>query len=336
MSQAHRAPNSQAGTRVQTLPCETKGSKGKEYGSNPQEWGKSRERDSFQLYLAEGFQNLKTAEVQHNTGLGSPLPTHSLPREDSMRPRATSPALAILDGSAPGSARLRPSSPSVVTSCGSAGRGRRWRPWGSPCDWRGVSGAEPGTNVGGGGRVVPCRPRGRVGQAPRPRTRLSLALAPVATDVDAPGLGRGLDALDWSWDPLCVHMDCPGVQHSSPPPVCIRRHTLYTRSLGWHGLLCVQRRVKLSECPTPSSGRLPALPVLTRSYTVSPPSLTQPGHAARSHQTPSNLGTNAMVTSTTTSLVYILGIFPDCGAPPGTEKVLYNPFAVVLERRLHN
>lgn len=59
-----------------------------------------------------------------------------------------------------------------------------------------MSGAETGTDVGGGGRVVPWRPRGRVGQAPRPRTRLPLALAPVATDVDAPGLGRGLDALD--------------------------------------------------------------------------------------------------------------------------------------------
>lgn len=116
MSQAHRALNSQAGTRDQILPCETKGSKGKEYGSNPQEWGESRERDSFQLYLAEGFQNLKTAEVQHNTGLGSPLPTHSLPREDSTRPRATSLALAILDGPAPGSARPRPSTAAPLSS----------------------------------------------------------------------------------------------------------------------------------------------------------------------------------------------------------------------------
>lgn len=89
-------------------------------------------------------------------------------------------------------------------------------------------------------------------------------------------------------------MDYSGAQHSSPPLVCIRRHTLYTLSLDGHGLLCVQRRVKLSSSdrPTPSSDRLHALLVLTRSYTVFAPSLTQPGHAARSHQTPSHLCTN--------------------------------------------
>ena len=54
-----------------------------------------------------------------------------------------------------------------------------------------MSGAEAGTDVGGGGGGVPY-PRGAWGsQAPRPGTRLSLALAPVAADVAAPGAGEG-------------------------------------------------------------------------------------------------------------------------------------------------
>lgn len=134
-------------------------------------------------------------------------------------------------------------------------------------------------------------------------------------------------------------MDYSGAQHSSPPLVCIRRHTLYTLSLDGHGLLCVQRRVKLSSSdrPTPSSDRLHALLVLTRSYTVFAPSLTQPGHAARSHQTPSHLCTNGHPSLPPQPRLYTYwGYFLPVVSLPGTEKVLYKNPAVVLERRLHD
>lgn len=87
-------------------------------------------------------------------------------------------------------------SPSVVISCGSAGKGRRWRRWGNLCGWKGVSAAETGTEEGGEGGGVPCRNRGGgAAQAPRPGARLCPALAPVTVDVAAPGLRVGACSL---------------------------------------------------------------------------------------------------------------------------------------------
>lgn len=102
-------------------------------------------------------------------------------------------------------------SPSVVISCGSVGKGRRWRRWGNLCGWRGVSAAEARTKEGGGGGGVPCRNRGGgAAQAPRPGARLSLRLASVTVDVLASGSRVG------ACDPLDRHSDDFSVRVNSP------------------------------------------------------------------------------------------------------------------------
>lgn len=179
----------------------------------------------------------------------------------------------------------------------------------------------PGTDVGRGGReclVV----QGASGPSSETPDRLSLALAPVATPMSMRRAWGGKLTLLTAPQRarFCLHMDYSGAQHSSPPLVCIRRYTLYT--LSWVGTACFAFRACQAEqfgqthAQFGQTTRLARIDASIHSVCV----FTHPaGTRSAFHQTPSHLCTNA----TTTSLVYVLGIFPACGVSPRYEKVLY-------------
>lgn len=150
-------------------------------------------------------------------------------------------------------------SPSVVISCGSAGKGRRWRRWGNLCGWRGVSARRPVPRRAEGVGGVPCPSRGgKAAQARRLGARLSLALAPVTVDIAAPGLRVGAcSLLTLILRPLlCPLRLSRGTAHVDT--TCPRSQTGAAHALpSWHGGRGVQSPVNPGrKHHTPSLPRL--------------------------------------------------------------------------------
>lgn len=89
--QVHRALNSQAGTRGQTLPCETKVSKGKEYGSNPRNGARVGKGTLFNYTWPRDFKILRLLKCSTRQASEAHDP-YTRPREDSRGPE---PPLAL-------------------------------------------------------------------------------------------------------------------------------------------------------------------------------------------------------------------------------------------------
>lgn len=147
----------------------------------------------FQLYLAEGFLNLKTAEVKQDWPSEAHYP-HTLYLKKTRRGPDPPLLLAI---PAPGSASLSPSTAAPLSSLPVApqAEGEDEGPGGTPWLERG-GGADPWDGRGGGGECLVVQ-GGEWAKLRRPESGFPRAGA-CGHRCRCAGPGEGLDALDCS------------------------------------------------------------------------------------------------------------------------------------------